>query len=155
MLRTWLRRGFIAAAAAVFAAVAVVGGMVLSGWWRYHQLERSIIEKMDAYYLNLTVPGREEYLLAEDEAFEVPYMASTLSVAAAPTRILDAKDRLIAEFSVEKGQYVRSPDDLPAFLKKALVASEDAHFYSHHGIDWAATGRAIAVTLSRARRQQG
>ena len=101
MLRTWLRRGFFAAAAAVFAAVAVVGGMVLSGWWRYHQLERSIIEKMDAYYLNLTVPGREEYLLAEDEAFEVPFMASTLSVAAAPTRILVAKDRLIAEFSAE------------------------------------------------------
>ena len=155
MLRTWLRRGFIAAAAAVFAAVAVVGGMVLSGWWRYHQLERSIIEKMDAYYLNLTVPGREEYLLAEDEAFEVPYMASTLSVAAAPTRILDAKDRLIAEFSVEKGQYVRSPDDLPAFLKKALVASEDAHFYAHRGVDWKATARAVFVTLTGVRRSQG
>lgn len=155
MLRVWLRRGFFAAAAAVFAAGAAVGGMVLSGWWRYHQLERSIVEKMDAYYLNLTVPGREEYLLAEDEAFEVPYMASTLSVAAAPTRILDAKDRLIAEFSVEKGQYVRSPDDLPAFLKKALVASEDAHFYSHRGVDWKATARAVFVTLTGVRRSQG
>jgi len=155
MLRTWIRRAFLAAAAAALAVGAVAGAMILTGWWRYHQLESSIVEKMDSYYLNLTVPGREEYLLASDEAFEVPYMASKLSVAAAPTRILDAKDRLIAEFSVEKGQYVRSPDDLPAFLKKALVASEDAHFYEHAGVDWKATARAIFVTLTKIRRSQG
>src|SRR4029079_7379587 len=145
----------LAAAAAIFAGGALVGGMFLSGWWRYHPLQRSIIEKMDSYYLNLTVPGREEYLLSDDEAFEVPYMASKLSIAAAPTRILDAKDRLIAEFSVEKGQYVRSPDELPAFMKKALVASEDAHFYAHGGVDWKATARAGVMTLTRARRTQG
>ena len=155
MLRVWIRRALLAVAAAGLSLGAVVAAMFLSGWWRYHQLESSIIEKMDAYYLNLTVPGREEYLLSDDEAFEVPYMASKLSVAAAPTRILDAKDRLIAEFSVEKGQYVRSPDEVPAFLKKALVASEDAHFYQHHGVDWRATARAVAVTLSHARRAQG
>ena len=155
MLRVWIRRAFWTAAASVFAGGAVVGGMVFSGWLRYHQLERSIVEKMDSYYLNLTVPGREEYLLSEDEAFEVPYMASQLSVAAVPTRILDEKDRLIAEFSVEKGQYVRSPDEIPSFLKKALVASEDAHFYEHHGVDWKATARAVAVTLTGIRRSQG
>lgn len=155
MLRVWIRRALLAAAAVFLAGGAVVGGMFLSGWWRYHQLESSIIEKMDSYYLNLTVPGREEYLLSEDEAFEVPYMASKLSVAAVPTRILDSKDRLIAEFSVEKGQYVRSPDELPAFLKKALVASEDGHFYSHHGVDWKATFRAAVVTLTGLRRRQG
>ena len=155
MLRFRLRYALIAAVAAALVVPAAVGVLFLSGWWRYHQLEASIIEKMDAYYLNLTVPGREEYLLADDEAFEVPYMASKLSVAAAPTRILDVKDRLLAEFSVEKGQYVRSPEDLPAFLKKALVASEDAHFYEHQGVDWKATARAIFVTLTHARRPQG
>ena len=155
MLRVWIRRSFLAAAAVGLAGGAVVGGMCLSGWWRYHQFESTIVERMDAYYLNLTVPGREEYLLGEDETFEVPYMASKLSIAAAPTRILDAKDRLIAEFSVEKGQYVRSPEELPAFLKKALVASEDAHFYEHHGVDWKATARAVFVTLTHARRPQG
>ena len=44
--------------------------MFLAGWWRYHTLERGIVEKMDQYYLNLTVPGREEYLLEGDEVFE-------------------------------------------------------------------------------------
>ncbi|MFI5346444.1 MAG: transglycosylase domain-containing protein [Elusimicrobiota bacterium] len=146
--------GFAALGAAALAAAAL-GTMIFAGWWRYHGNEHKIVEQMDQYYLNLTVPGREEYLLDSDEVFEVPYMASKLSVAATPTRIVDAKDRLIAEFSVEKGQYVRSPDDVPAYLKKALVASEDAHFYSHHGVDWKATARAVAVTLLKVRRQQG
>jgi penicillin-binding protein 1A len=145
----------LAALAGVCLAGAAASVMVLSGWWRYHSSESDILQKMDHYYLDLTVPGREEYLLDSDEVFEVPYMASKLSISAAPTRILDAKDRLIAEFMVEKGQFVRSPEDLPAYLKKAIVASEDAHFYAHHGIDWRATARAVAVTLLHVRRQQG
>src|SRR5271155_5823351 len=124
MSASFLKRVFRGILAAVILAVGAGAAMIFSGWWRYRVLERSIVEKMDQYYLNLTVPGREEYLLQSDEVFEVPYMASALSVAATPTRILDAKDRLIGEFSVEKGQYVRSPDDLPGYLKKALVASE-------------------------------
>lgn len=155
MLRAWLRRALLAALAAFLLAGAAAGWMILSGWLNYRAHKTTIVERMDAYYLNLTVPGREEYLLSEDEAFEVPYMASKLAVSAAPTRILDAKDRLIAEFSVEKGQYVRSPDEIPVMLKKALVASEDGRFYSHGGIDWKATFRAVVVTLSKARRAQG
>jgi penicillin-binding protein 1A len=155
MRASGVKRSALAVLAGGFFAAAAAGAALFSGWWRYHTLERGIVEKMDQYYLNLTVPGREEYLLEGDEVFEVPYMASKMSVAAVPTRILDAKDRLIAEFSVEKGQYVRSPEDLPAYLKKALVASEDAHFYTHRGIDWRATARAAAVTLLKVRRQQG
>ncbi|HAZ07502.1 MAG TPA: hypothetical protein DCZ01_03020 [Elusimicrobia bacterium] len=155
MRSPWLKRLALAVLAAAACAAAGVGFMFLAGWWRYHQLEASIVEKMDQYYLNLTVSGREEYMLEGDEVFEVPYMASKLSVAATPTRILDAKDRLIAEFSVEKGQTMRSVDDLPAYLKKALVASEDAHFYQHHGVDWKATARAAFFTLTRARRVSG
>ena len=155
MRRSGLVLWALAFSAAAAAVLVSAGAMVGAGWWRYHSLERSIAEKMDQYYLDLTVPGREEYLLQGDEVFEVPYMASALSAAATPTRILDSKDRLIAEFSIEKGQYVRSPDDLPAYLKKALVASEDAHFYSHHGVDWPATARAAFFTLTRLRRPQG
>src|SRR6185312_15680622 len=155
MRSRWIKLSLFAVLAGGFLAVCAAGTMVLSGWWRYHSRERDIVERMDQYYLNLTVPGREEYLLEGDEVFEVPYMASKMSVAAVPTRILDDKDRLIAEFSVEKGQYVRSPDDLPSYLKKSLVASEDAHFYSHHGIDWKATSRAAIVMLTHVRRPQG
>ena len=155
MIAVLLRRAAWTLLAGLSLAGLAVAGMVGSGWWRYKTHERAIVEKMDQYYLNLTVPGREEYLLEGDEVFEVPYMASKLSVAAVPTRILDAKDRLIAEFSVEKGQYARSPDELPAYLKKALIASEDARFYAHGGVDWRATARAALVTLTGLRRRQG
>jgi 1A family penicillin-binding protein len=133
----------------------IVAGMFLHGWWTYHRLERSIVEKMDQYYLNITTPDREEYLLSEDEVFEVPYMASKLAVEAVPSRIYDASGRLLGEFSSEKALYVRSPDDIPAFLKKALVATEDGTFYDHHGINYRATARAMLANLRRLRMVQG
>lgn len=143
----------LAGLAALPAAAA--GFLLLSGWLSYRALERDIVGKMDQYYLSLTQPGRAEYLLEDDEVFEVPYMASTLSVAASPTRILDAADRLIAEFAVEKGQHVRSPDELPAYLKKALIASEDGRFPRHRGVDWLATARAAWTALRRLRGPRG
>ncbi len=155
MLATWSRRLALAVLVCGLAAAAILGGMVAAGWWRFHKYERTIVERMDQYYRNITVPGRDAYLLEDDEVFEVPYMASKLSVAAVPTRILDAKDRLIGEFAVDKGQYVRSPDDLPAYLKKALVASEDGRFYEHHGIDWRATARAALMAVVHLHRPHG
>lgn len=155
MVRLWLRRAFLALLLLAAAGAAGLAAMAGLAWRQYRLRERDIVEKMDRYWLNLTVPGREEYLLESDEVFVVPYMASRLSVAAVPTRILDARERLIAEFSTEKGLYARSPEELPSYLKKALVASEDGRFYSHRGVDWRATARAIAVTLTGARRRQG
>lgn len=155
MIRRVVLGALLLVAITALVAGSVAGAFLLSGWLRYRRMETAITRIMDSYYLNLTVPGREEYLLEGDEHFEVPYMASRLSVAAAPTRILDARDRLIAEFSVEKGQYLRSPDDIPGYLKKALVATEDANFYEHRGIDWKATFRAAVVSLTGLRRRQG
>ncbi len=150
-----IRRLALAGLTAAALAAVAAAGLFLSGWRRYRALEPSIVEKMDQYYQDLTEPGRESYMLSDDEVFQVPYMASSLSAAAEPTRILDARDRLIAEFAVEGGQYVRSPEDIPGYLKKALVASEDAHFYEHRGVDWPATARAAFFTLTRLRRVQG
>ncbi|MDX6770789.1 MAG: transglycosylase domain-containing protein [Elusimicrobiota bacterium] len=155
MLAAWARRAVIALSGLALAGAAALAVLTGRAWSRYRTHERAIVEKMDRYWLNLTVPGREEYLLESDEVFVVPYMASKLSVDAVPTRILDASDRLIAEFSTERGLYARSPEELPAYLKKALVASEDGRFYSHRGVDWKATARAVAVTLTGARRRQG
>ena len=109
-------RAILALLAALLFGPLVAAGMFLYGWWTYHHLERSIVEKMDQYYLNITTPNREQYLLSGDEVFEVPYMASKLSVEAVPTRIYDSSGRLIGEFSSEKALSVRSPDDIPAFL---------------------------------------
>ncbi|OGR87290.1 MAG: hypothetical protein A3J74_11310 [Elusimicrobia bacterium RIFCSPHIGHO2_02_FULL_57_9] len=127
--------------------ILLAEGMFGYSWLLYYIHKKSITQKMDQYYLSLTSLGREEYLLEDDETFEVPYMASQLSVAAVPTRIYDIDDRLIAEFSVDKGVFVSSPDQLPPFLKKALIASEDGTFYEHHGINWKALIRALIADI--------
>ena len=149
---TLLLLGVVLAAA---VAVAVPAAVVFTGWRSYKSMEPSIVDKMDQYWLSLTTPGREEYLLGEDEVFEVPYMASKLSVSAEPTRIYDAQDRLLGEFVSEKGVYASDPDALPAYLKKALIASEDSTFYEHHGVNWRAFARAMWVNLRNLRFAQG
>ena len=149
-------RAILAVLAAAILTPLIALGMLLYGYWTYHRLERSVIEKMDQYYLNITTPNREDYLLEGDEVFEVPYMASKLSVEAVPSRIFDASGRLIGEFASDKALYVRNPDDLPAFFKKALVATEDGTFYKHHGINYRATARALLTNLRHLRlRGQG
>lgn len=125
------------------------------GWLTYQRLEKSIVEKMDQYYLNLSTPGREEYLLEDDEVFEVPYMASQLSVSALPTQILDLNGKLIGEFSIEKSAYVRDPEELPGYLKKALIATEDRTFYEHRGVNYQAIARAMLVNFRSLRAKQG
>ncbi len=148
-------RALLILLAGLLLAPFIAAGMFCYGWWSYHLLERSIVEKMDQYYLNITTPNREEYLLESDEVFEVPYMASRLSVTAVPTRIYDSAGRLIGEFASEKALYVRDPDDVPSFLKKALVATEDGTFYAHHGINYRATARAMLANLRHLRLVQG
>jgi len=144
--------------ALVWAAALALGACVLFfayGWLEYRWLEKSVVEKMDQYYLDVSEPGREQYLLEADQVFEVPYLASRLSVSAVPTRIFDANDKLIGEYVSEKGLYVRSPRDIPAALKNALVATEDGTFYKHHGVNWRATARAFLVDLKHADIRQG
>ncbi|MFH2201799.1 MAG: PBP1A family penicillin-binding protein [Elusimicrobiota bacterium] len=126
-----------------------------SGWLKFKRLETSIVDKLDRYYLNITTPGREEYLLSDDEIFEVPYMASQLSVEAAPTRIYDRGGILLGEFLEARGLYVRSSDDLPGFLKKAVVAAEDGDFYEHRGVNWKAVGRAMLKNIRSGHTAQG
>ena len=145
-------------AAALLALLLVPLGVCLLfawGYWTFKSREASIVEKMDQYYLTVTSPGREEYLLSEDEAFEVPYMASKLSVEAVPTRIYDARGRLMGEFLAEKGVYVNDASDLPVFLKRALVAGEDGTFYRHKGVNWRAIARAMLVNLRSMSPKQG
>ena len=56
--------------------------MLTAGWLQFRRLENRIIETLDQHYLNITTPGREAYLLSEDEIFSVPYMAAKLSAEA-------------------------------------------------------------------------
>src|SRR3989440_9092188 len=42
-------------------------------------------------------------------------------------------------------------EDVPRNVVDAILAAEDKRFYSHHGIDWLATGRAILAGVRHGR----
>jgi hypothetical protein len=43
----WIKAASLITAGFLFLMVSAIGGMVLTQWWRYHTLEKSIIDKMD------------------------------------------------------------------------------------------------------------
>ncbi|MFT3790670.1 MAG: penicillin-binding protein 1A [Rudaea sp.] len=65
-----------------------------------------------------------------------------------PLRIYSADNKLIATY----GETRRIPikiEQVPAQVKNAFLAAEDANFYNHSGIDWQGTMRAIGLVISR------
>ena len=86
----------------------------------------------------------------------VPSVASLKDVQMqVPLRVLSADGKLIAEF----GETRRIPvqiENVPAYLKNAVLAAEDADFYHHSGIDVTSTLRAaFEVALHHGEKVQG
>ena len=42
-------------------------------------------------------------------------------------------------------------EEVPPHVIAAVLAAEDKRFFSHHGIDWLATGRALVAGITRGR----
>ena len=65
-----------------------------------------------------------------------------------PTRIFDRTGTvLLYEVYKEERRESVSLDQVPDFLKNAIIATEDANFSKHFGIDMRAIGRALLVNL--------
>jgi penicillin-binding protein 1A len=70
------------------------------------------------------------------------------------TKLLSAEGKVIGEFFVEK----RVPVDLeeiPPYLRQAIVATEDRRFYEHAGLDWRGIGRALLKDIRAGRFKEG
>jgi penicillin-binding protein 1A len=70
------------------------------------------------------------------------------------TRLLSAEGTLLAEFFVENRVPV-SLDQIPAYLKEAVVATEDQRFYEHAGLDWRGIVRALVADVIAGSIKQG
>ncbi|MDP5007911.1 MAG: transglycosylase domain-containing protein, partial [Glaciimonas sp.] len=71
-----------------------------------------------------------------------------------PLRIYTADHVLIGEFGEERRNLVKL-QDIPADMKNAVLAIEDARFYQHGGIDYIGIARAIATDIMRGSHSQG
>jgi 1A family penicillin-binding protein len=61
------------------------------------------------------------------------------------TYIYDIKGKLLASVHGEANREVVPLDKISPNLKRAVLASEDSHFYYHHGINPTGVGRAVIV----------
>lgn len=71
-----------------------------------------------------------------------------------PLRIYSEDDILLGEFGAEKREKV-SIQDVPDYLKKAILAVEDNRFYDHEGIDYVGILRALITDILHAEAKQG
>src|SRR5712664_3796782 len=60
----------------------------------------------------------------------------------------DVQARVI-DFTRHFGVVLLGPGDVPALLAKAVVATEDERFYTHHGIDSIGLARALIYDVSK------
>lgn len=64
-----------------------------------------------------------------------------------PLSVYTKDTKLIAQFG-ETRRYPVNVKDVPLQVKQAFIASEDARFYEHEGLDYKGIGRAIWLTLT-------
>jgi len=72
----------------------------------------------------------------------------------AATRLLSMEGKVIGEFFVEKRLPITLAE-IPPYLKQAVIAVEDQHFYRHAGIDWQGIMRAGVRDLVAGRIVEG
>src|SRR5262245_19878752 len=70
------------------------------------------------------------------------------------SKVYDENDELITEFHVERRIFVPLAQ-IPQALRDAVIATEDARFYSHYGVDPTGIGRAIYQNFRRGRIVEG
>ncbi|MBS2011547.1 MAG: PBP1A family penicillin-binding protein [Deltaproteobacteria bacterium] len=70
------------------------------------------------------------------------------------TRVVARDGTLLAEVFTERRTVV-GIDELPAHVKLAVLAAEDANFYNHEGLNYLGIARAFVVNLRAGRTRQG
>jgi len=66
------------------------------------------------------------------------------------TRVYDRKENLIAQLFTERRALMRL-DEMPAFIKTALLASEDDQFFEHYGFSPKGIARALLRDIAERR----
>lgn len=67
----------------------------------------------------------------------------------------DADDNILAVLKGEKDAYYVEDQDIPIYIKQAIVATEDKRFYKHKGIDFRGIMRAVVAIVKEGEVTQG
>ncbi|HXJ82959.1 MAG TPA: PBP1A family penicillin-binding protein [Candidatus Methylomirabilis sp.] len=83
-----------------------------------------------------------------------PVTAAESFAPSVGTKVYDDNDEPITEFHVERRIFVPLVQ-IPMALRDAVIATEDARFYSHHGVDPTGIARAVYQNFRRGRIVEG
>ncbi|MBL8995039.1 MAG: transglycosylase domain-containing protein [Spirochaetia bacterium] len=89
----------------------------------------------------------------EERAFFEPGILD--QTTAIPSRIYDRNGRIVGEFSRSDSRFIRDLREVPPFLVKALLLTEDRRFYEHHGYSLRGIARAMLANLIHLEIRQG
>ena len=67
----------------------------------------------------------------------------------------DMNDNVISVMKGEKDVYYLTSDEIPTYVKQAIVSIEDKKFYKHHGVDYRAIVRAVIAMVQNGKVTQG
>lgn len=71
-----------------------------------------------------------------------------------PLRVYTADNVLIGEYGIER-RIPLTYEQIPDVVKQAVVATEDARFYQHHGVDFQGLARAVVADVVHGGKGQG
>ncbi|HYK73616.1 MAG TPA: PBP1A family penicillin-binding protein, partial [Pseudoneobacillus sp.] len=78
---------------------------------------------------------------------DVPPLDASKLVDPLSTKFFDKNGTFLYEYGKEKRTKIKY-DQVPKNLENAFIATEDSHFYEHHGIDTKRTAKAIFVNVT-------
>ncbi len=92
--------------------------------------------------------------LQEGQVYSYSHIDLSEKVVDIPTRIYDRNNEIIGEFFEQKREIVPY-SNIPQWLVKAVIASEDRDFYNHKGLSYKGILRAVVVNIINLRVVQG
>lgn len=78
---------------------------------------------------------------------DVPALDSSKLIDPLSTKFYDMNGNFIYEYGKEKRTKI-TYNQVPKVLEQAFIATEDSHFYEHHGLDVKRTAKAIFVNVT-------
>ena len=78
---------------------------------------------------------------------DTPKLDAASLKAAIPSEIYNMEGTLITEIGTQKLDYV-DYENIPEFVRNAVIATEDSRFFKHHGIDPDSSRRSCVANLT-------
>jgi len=117
-------------------------------YFKWVSSEEVVLEKLKTYKKQL------DYLRTGRSNSENQAGSATIGAVAIPTVVYDRNGFKIGEFFIERRTLIPI-EQVPPYVIKALIASEDRNFYDHGGVSYRSIGRAMIRNLVTMRFSQG